>query len=425
MTTAVGPTSFNHMPLKRLFGLVNGGTPPADEMYWGGGVIWVTPADLASMDGCSISVSGRTLTTEGLTAGSRHVPKGSIVISTRAPIGYVVLAAEDLSTNQGCRALVPRSGVSSRFFQYVLLVARPSLQAFGNGTTFMEISGSALGSLVVPVPPLQEQRRVVAFLDAETARIDELIEEQRRLVGLIEEHRFVAASAVLGSHVGGEAGNLTTALSGVPNSWKVTPLRFIADIQSGITLGKRYQGELEERPYLRVANVLDGTVDLNEVTTIEVPQDVAQRHELRFGDVLMTEGGDNDKLGRGTVWEEQVPSCLHQNHVFAVRPRSEVLMPRFLAAVMGSAWGRAYFTATAHQTTNLASTNRSKLGRFLIPLPSVEEQDRLLAELNYLFDRLDDMANAARDQVALLREHRQALITMAVTGGLEAVGRTA
>ena len=278
-----------------------------------------------------------------------------------------------------------------------------------------------LSSFECDVPALEEQRAVAAFLDAETARIDALLAEQCDQLDLIEEHRHALVSRAVGARMGGEWSSLAGALESLPQGWKLTPLRFVATIQSGITLGKKYEGALEEHPYIRVANVQDGDLDLETVTTIEVPEDVARRHELRPGDVLMTEGGDNDKLGRGTVWNDEIVGCLHQNHVFAIRPHRSVLRPRYLAALTTSAWGRAYFTATAHQTTNLASTNRSKIGGFPIPLPPVEEQDVLLRELGAKLEDLDEVRSELSTQVQLLREHRQALITAAVSGGLEAL----
>ena len=134
-----------------------------------------------------------------------------------------------------------------------------------------------------------------------------------------------------------------------------------------------------ERPYLRVANVQAGRLDLAKVTTIRVPREEAARSTLQPGDVLMTEGGDIDKLGRGCVWHGEIPECLHQNHVFAVRPRPGDLLPGYLVAVMGSPHGRTYFQVTAKQTTNLAATNSTTLGNLPLPLPSIDEQAGILA----------------------------------------------
>src|SRR5690606_302628 len=109
-----------------------------------------------------------------------------------------------------------------------------------------------------------------------------------------------------------------------------------------------------------------------------VPRAVAARTTLRVGDVLMTEGGDIDKLGRGTVWRGELPGCLHQNHIFALRPIAEKLLGEYLALMTQTVHGRCYFESTGIKTTSLASTNSSKILAFKIPLPEVVEQRRLV-----------------------------------------------
>lgn len=128
-------------------------------------------------------------------------------------------------------------------------------------------------------------------------------------------------------------------------------------------------------PYLRVANVQDGHLNLSEIKYIEVLEDKVERYLLKKGDVLMTEGGDFDKLGRGTIWNSEIKNCLHQNHVFAVRPDQEILLPYFLNAFSSSEHGKFYFKLCSKQSTNLASINSSQLKNFIVPLPSKPEQE--------------------------------------------------
>jgi type I restriction enzyme S subunit len=139
---------------------------------------------------------------------------------------------------------------------------------------------------------------------------------------------------------------------------------------------------------------------------------------LRLGDVLMTEGGDLDKLGRGTVWNAEIENCLHQNHVFAVRPDQSKLMPEYLALITRTSYARAYFESTGTKTTNLASTSSSKIRDFRVPLISLTDQACIVRETNAWLEEIAKVQAGLTQQRILLAERRQALITAAVTGGI-------
>jgi type I restriction enzyme S subunit len=193
-------------------------------------------------------------------------------------------------------------------------------------------------------------------------------------------------------------------------------LKRVSEIQTGLTLGKVYEGPLIERPYLRVGNVQDGHLNLEDVTTIEVPVEVAHRVELRSGDVLMTEGGDLDKLGRGTIWSGEIPNCLHQNHIFAIRCFTHKLLPPFLAHLTTSQYGRDYFEATGKRTTNLASTNSTKVGLLPIPRPPVAEQRAICRFVEKKFAELAGVKSCIETQTDVLASYRKSLIHECVTG---------
>ncbi|MCC4602568.1 restriction endonuclease subunit S [Xanthomonas campestris] len=163
----------------------------------------------------------------------------------------------------------------------------------------------------------------------------------------------------------------------LPEGWSRRPLHEVADVRTGVAKGKTGLIDPVELPYLRVANVQDGFIDLSEVKTIAVERHQIDRYSLQAGDILMTEGGDFDKLGRGAVWGGTLDPCLHQNHVFAVRAKRELVNPLFLSALSGSEYGRTYFLGCAKRSTNLASINSSQLKAFPVLLPPVPEQDRI------------------------------------------------
>jgi type I restriction enzyme S subunit len=273
------------------------------------------------------------------------------------------------------------------------------------------------------LPPVPEQVAIFRFLDHADRRIRRYIRAKQKLIKLLEEQKQAIIHRAV---IRGLDPNVRLKPSGVewlgnvPEHWDVCRLKDAAYVQTGLTLGKNYAGMVTESyPYLRVANVQAGHLNLTKVKRIDVPTREAMGATLRAGDVLMTEGGDIDKLGRGCVWRQEVPSCLHQNHVFAVRCRPRKLLPEFLVGLMASQHGRAYFQLTAKQTTNLASTNSTTLRAFPIMLPAIHEQQAILDEIKRQTSDVSKAVADARLEIDLLREYRTRLIADVVTGKLD------
>jgi|CXWL01.1.fsa_nt_gi type I restriction enzyme S subunit len=269
------------------------------------------------------------------------------------------------------------------------------------------------------LPPLPEQQRIAAYLDASCAAIDAAVVAKRRQIETLEGVRkdIIQKAVTRGLEERPtlkKTGNVW--MNELPFTWELVSLKRVSEIQGGLTLGKVYEGPLIERPYLRVANVQDGHLNLQDVTTIEVPEEVVHRVELRPGDVLMTEGGDLDKLGRGTIWSGEIPNCLHQNHIFAIRCFKHKLLSAFLAYLTASRFGRDYFEATGKRTTNLASTNSTKVGLFPIPRPSIEEQHAICKYLDKKLYDVTQIVNGIEAQIATLIAYRKSLIHECVTG---------
>jgi type I restriction enzyme S subunit len=292
--------------------------------------------------------------------------------------------------------------------------------AIAYGAKMPRVSWSTqLSQFNIPLPPLAEQERIAAYLDASCAAIDAAVAAKRGQLEVLEGLQKDVIQRVVTRGLTDKPELRRTDniwMEEVPVGWDLVCLKRIAEIQTGLTLGKVYEGPLIERPYLRVANVQAGHLDLAEVTTIEVPVDVAMRVTLRSGDVLMTEGGDLDKLGRGFLWNGEIPDCLHQNHIFAVRCSTHRLLPKFLTYLTASKYGRDYFEATGKRTTNLASTNATKVGAFPLPLPPAEEQVRLV---EYLEEELADLRLLVQNlesQISTLLAYRKSLIHECVTG---------
>jgi type I restriction enzyme S subunit len=201
-----------------------------------------------------------------------------------------------------------------------------------------------------------------------------------------------------------------------PPHWHLKRVDEVADVGSGVTLGKDVSGfKSVQLPYLRVANVQDGRLDLSTIKTVPVRVDEVENYRLEAGDVLMTEGGDLDKLGRGTIWRGEIPDCLHQNHIFRVRANRELLEPEFFSLIVESDIAKRYFNRVAKRTTNLASTNKTQVRAFQFYLPpTAHEQQQIVAIMRAAKDKLA----ALIQKQSVLEQLKKSLMHELLTGSV-------
>jgi len=275
----------------------------------------------------------------------------------------------------------------------------------------------------LPLPDRTLQQCIASYLDRKTVEIDEAIAKKQRLIELLNEQKAILINQAVTKGLNPDVPMRDSGvewIGKVPAHWNVKKLKYYSEVQSGITLGKLYSGNtLVTAPYLRVANVQDGYFKLDEIAELQLPQRVIDQYLVRVGDILVTEGGDIDKLGRGTVWEGEIENCIHQNHIFAVRIINSVASAYFVSLAMGADYGRKYFTHTANKTTNLASTNQTKLGNFPIALPPPSEQKLLIDYVNDINSRYGAAISTVNREIFNLFELKQLIIAEAVTGKIK------
>lgn len=254
----------------------------------------------------------------------------------------------------------------------------------GVGGSLMRAQPKFVQEYPVPIPPLTEQQRIVNRIESLFAKIDQAKELAQNALDSFETRK----AAILHKAFTGELTAKWREGHGLGmDDWKTMPLSELAYIQTGLAKGKQNNSLTTTMPYLRVANVQDGYLDLSEIKLITVEKDKIERYRLKEGDVLFTEGGDYDKLGRGTVWRAEIDNCLHQNHVFAVRPEPTVLNSFYLAYLASSRYGKNYFLSCSKQTTNLASINSTQLKAFPVFCPSIIEQQEIVRILDTLIEK--------------------------------------
>jgi len=326
----------------------------------------------------------------------------SAVVST----GYMVLRSSDILEKRYARWLLQEFDVAH-------------MKTLGSGVR-QTINFTEVGNCVFFCPPLPEQVRIARFLDYETGKMDGLIAKQEALIALLKEKRQAVISHAVTKGLNPNAPMKDSGiewLGQIPQHWEVKRIKHTCEIQSGMPKGKPPSSSTVPMPMLRVANVQDGWLNLEDVHEIPVERSQISRYLLRGGDVLMNEGGDRDKLGRGTIWRGEIPRCIHQNHVFVVRPLT--IEPEWLDAVTRADYAKFHFYLVAKQSTNLASISSSNIAETPLVLPPSEERRAVLEHIRHMASGLDRTVTLAQGQISLLRERRSALISAAVTGKID------
>ncbi|MCJ9732818.1 restriction endonuclease subunit S [Bradyrhizobium sp. PRIMUS42] len=401
-------------------GIWQGGSTPskANSAFWDNGTIpWVSPKDMKKD---RIDTSQDLITPEALDASStRLIPSGSLLFVTRSGIlrHSLPVAANTVpvAINQDIKALTLSPDLNADFLRYQIQARSEEILSATSksGTTVESIDFGALKKINIFLPPVGEQQRIVRKLDSALERMVEIEKSASEVRLLLDQYRrsFLARTF----DVAGANGDERSTSRG----WLKCTLGEIAEIQTGVALGKKrlQNSKLVTRPYLRVANVQRGRLDLAEIRTINVTEQEADKLLLRSGDILMNEGGDRDKLGRGWIWEGQIELCIHQNHVFRVRLRDPAFPAKYIS-YFANEFGRDHFSAHGTQTTNLASISKAGLASLPITLPSAEKATEIVHTIDRAFEQLAALEERCAATIEAVDALRKRVLAKAFRGEL-------
>ena len=287
---------------------------------------------------------------------------GDILISVRAPVGTMNIATSECCIGRGLAAIkVDEDACDSNYFWFALESKISELNNKGSGSTFKAISKSILEETEIPLLELEEQRKIAKILTG-IENISFVRQQQLAKLDELVKARFVEMF-----------GDMLLN----PMAWPEVVLETLADIVSGITKGRKVKEQtLLEVPYMAVSNVKDGYIDWTTVKTIVATEQEIEQYRLFPDDVLMTEGGDPDKVGRGAIIKEPLENCIHQNHIFRVRLDKEKILPVFFAEYLQHQKSKRYFLGCAKQTTGIASINMRQLKALPVLLPPLDLQEQ-------------------------------------------------
>lgn len=332
-----------------------------------GGVRLIQLADVG--DGKYLDRSARFLTPEkAKQLRCTYLKKGDVLVARMPdPLGRACIFEGDPKSSvtvvDVCIMRPDTSSIDPRWLMHSINFpcVRNEINRYSTGTTRKRISRKNLSKIKIPLPSLPEQKRISAILD----KADVLREKSRQAIAKLDE----LFQSVFLDMFGDPMTN--------PKGWAdSTKLGEVADIVSGITKGRKLNGKkTREIPYMAVVNVQDRHLNLQTIKTIQATEEEITKYRLIENDLLLTEGGDPDKLGRGSLWKNELPESIHQNHIFRVRLHTDKLNPYFLNWLIGSIRGKRYFLRSAKQTTGIASINMTQLRNFPLLIPPIEIQN--------------------------------------------------
>jgi type I restriction enzyme S subunit len=384
--------------------LVNGGTPKTGVTeYWDGPHQWITPAEMGKRASPYIDQTERTITNTGLqNSSARLLPVQSVILSSRAPIGHLVINTAPMATNQGCKGLVPKAGLDCKFLYYYLSSIVPLLNDLGTGATFKELSGGKLKEVPIPFPPLPEQHRIVAILDE---AFDGIATAKANA-----EQNLQNARALFESH-------LQAVFTERGEGWAERRLEDVVDAQCSLSYGIVQPGNdfPSGLPVVRPTDLTSKQITLDGLKRIDPKlADGYKRTKLRGGELLLCVRGSTGvtavtspelagaNVTRGIVPIVFEPSLLRQDFGYFLMI-SEMVQSQIRAKTYGAA---------------LMQINIGDLRKIAVSFPSLREQDEMTIKLEELSTETQRLESLYRQKLAALDELKKSLLHRAFSGAL-------
>lgn len=453
------PIGWEWKTMEDIADVVGGGTPrTADSSYYTNGLIpWITPADLSGYKSKYISFGGRNITQQGLeNSSARMMPAGAVLFTSRAPIGYVAIAANPLCTNQGFKSFVLKEDVMSEYVYWWLKASKDLAESMASGTTFLELSGAKAKQIPIPLPPLHMQKRIVAEIEKQFSRLDEAVTNLKRVKANLKryrasvlkaavEGRLVETEAEIARREGREyesgkqlleriletrrrewkgkgqykepAAPDVSELPELPEGWAWGTYSQAGSLQLGRQRAPKYHAGPNMRPYLRVQNVFEDRIDLSDVMEMDFPPNDFERYQLHSGDLLLNEGQSPELLGRPAIYRGELPGSCFTNTLIRFRAANGVSVD-FALIVSRHFMHAGRFVDEGMITTNIAHLSVGRLATVEFPLPPLAEQQRIVAEVDRRLSLVRETEAQVEANLKRAERLRQSVLQKAFSGEL-------
>ena len=413
------PPNWSWVKLGDIGEVVAGGTPSTKvQKYFNGDIAWITPADLTGYKNKYISRGKRNITKEGLkNSSARLVPEGSILFSSRAPIGYVVIASNHISTNQGFKNLIPNKKVDSEFVYYYLKSAKQLAEEKASGTTFKEISAKNFAKLPFPLPPLPEQKKIVEKIEELFSDLENGIASLKKAKEQIKLYRqSVLSSAFNGKLTSGHP-ELVSGSNGLPKGWKWVKLDEVIDSMQYGTSDKAV-GSSDGIPVLRMGNIQDGKLDYSKLKYFEKSYEDLKKYLLDDGDLLFNRTNSAELVGKTALYKKRHPKSIFASYLIRVKVNKSIYSSEFLNYYINSSYGRDFIKSVVSQNVGQANVNGTKLKSMSVPLIPLNLQTQIVEEIESRFSEAYNLEKAVDESLTKAEALRQSILKQAFEGKL-------
>ena len=409
------PLDWTIIPTKYLFNIESGATPRSENPdYFDGDIVWITPADYKTKD-VYISAGKRYLTKNGFDSCSAVVvPAGSIIFTKRAPIGNVAICATELCTNQGCLSCVPKAGDSTKFFYYLMSICTDAYNLLGSGTTFKEISAFSFANFILIRPMLQEQQKIAAYLDKQTAQVDALITNIQTQIEKLKDYKQSMITEVVTK---GLEPTVPMKDSGVewieeiPKHWSVIPSKFLfancderrreGDVQ--LTASQKY-GMISQEEYMRRENARIVLADKGLENW---------KHVEPFDFVISL------RSFQGGLEMSEVTGCATWHYII-LRARQRI-HPYYYKWLFKSSMYITTLQRTCNYIRDGQDLRYSNFVKVPLCIPTLYEQQKIADFLDRKCAKIDHLITLKQSKIEKLEQYKRSLIYEYVTGKREVI----
>lgn len=409
------PDNWYWTKLGKITSIIGGGTPSSkiNEYYDNGDIAWITPSDLSNYNNMYISKGKKMITKLGLMKSSaKLLPKGTVCLSSRAPIGYVVIAKNELSTNQGFKSFLPSKVFKSEYLYWYLKSIKHILEAKASGTTFLELSAKKAGEVEIPLPPISEQQRIVNRIESLFVKLDRAKELIENTLAQFEQNKMaILHKAFIGELTAKWRKENNIDLS----SWQDYQLKDICEKITDGTHNSPINTDLGDYMYITAKNIKEEGIDLSKITYVssDIHEKIYARCNVEFGDVLYIKDGATTGIATINTIKEQF-SLL--SSVAVLKPKKNKLLAKYLVYKLNSNEVR---NMMINNMSGVAITRLTltKIKQAKMKFPTIEEQQEIVNILDKLLAKYNKIKNLEQ-QLEKIELLKKAILAKAFRGEL-------